>query len=209
MPTRTTRLGLWQHTTADTFEIQDYTDNWQALDAAPGIALVESTARPTSWGSAHLGRMIFEMDTRLLWYWNGSAFVRVAGRGRIANNERTAPLSTSNTSYVTVVQATTTVVAGDRPHLVMVEGPGVYNTNGVTDLALFRDNTQLQAWRQYGGVGNTGAEQPPPVFGFAFDTPTPGTYNYVLQFKAGIDFLGTSTVTAAADKPLAIHVIET
>lgn len=210
MTTQTTRLGLNRHTTADVFRIADYTENWNRIDAAPGVHIGASTARP-AWGIAQSGRLMFEDDTRLLWYWSGSAFVRVTGRGLISDpdaGQRVTDWSTNATTYQTGIAATAAVASGDRPHLVVVEGPGVRNNNGVTELAIQRDNTILQEWRQYGGTGTTAAEQPRPVFALALDTPTQGTYNYYLMFRASTEFGGTSTLDADINAPLGIRVIE-
>lgn len=198
-----------KHTLADTFQIQDYADNWEALDASPGAFITTSGDHP-SWGIGHTGMLMVETDTGLLWRWTGSAFVRVASKGLVSDPDdaRTTLISSSSTTYVNGVVTAVAVAPGDRPHLIVVEGPSVKNTNGITELAIARDSTVLQEWRQYGGTGVTAAEQPRPCWGIALDVPTPATYNYRLMFRASLDFGGTSTLGASAEAPLAIHVIE-
>jgi hypothetical protein len=210
MTTQTARLQLNTHTLADVFQLSDYTHNWSQIDGSPGVYITTSGAHPV-WGDAQLGRVIFETDTKLLWYWDGSAFQRVGGKGLISDltaGERTTAISTTSTTYQVGTSVTATVIAGGRPHLVLVAGPGVKNSSGLTELGIYRDNTALQEWAQYGGTGGTVAEQPRPVFALALDLPAAGTYNYILNFRASAAFGGTSTLNASTTSPLGIFVVE-
>lgn len=210
MPTNTARLGLLRHTGADPFRVADYTTNWGLIDASPGIRIITDGVLPTTWGAAHAGMFAWDVVTRLLWVWTGSAFQRVNGQGLIAtaSPERTTPISTTSTTFVSAVVASATVKAGNRPHLIIAEGPGVMNSNGLTLMGIYRDNTRLQEWVQAGGTGGTAGEQPMPVMAHAIDVPSPGTYNYRLNFAATTTHFGESTLDADIDAPVSISVIE-
>jgi hypothetical protein len=77
--TSSPKLLLKRPDGTDPFLRQDFVDNWNKIDAAPGIYVCDSTTRP-SWASAQAGRMIFLTDWKQLQYWDGSSW----------NNERTA-----------------------------------------------------------------------------------------------------------------------
>lgn len=73
MSTLSPRLGLKRPDDTDPFVTQDFVDNYNILDAAPGIHVCTSTTRPT-WGSGQAGRVIFVTDWKQLQYWSGSAW---------------------------------------------------------------------------------------------------------------------------------------
>lgn len=208
MPTQTDRLGLIRHTTADRYRVQDYTDNWNLLDSYPGVYLCESNNWPTTWGAPQRGLLMMNPDTGLPWRWDGSQFLRMGPKGWLASNERTVDLSNTSTAYAVAVQATVTIAAGNRPVLLVVEGPGVASTVGLTGFGLFRGTTVVQEWEVSGGTG-TGVDRPPPLSFIALDVPVAGSVTYSLQFRAVPGFGGTSTVKAnGPNGPLALHVIE-
>lgn len=102
-----------------------------------------------------------------------------------------------------------TVPPGGRALLITASGPGVYNTVGLTSLALFRGATQLQAWQSQGRLAATYDAQPRPVMMTVIDeTPALGAQTYTLQAAAVVGFGGTSTVQASTNAPLAITVVE-
>lgn len=74
MSTSTPRLQLKRNDGTDPFQRQDFVDNWNKLDAAPGHHVCTSTSRPT-WGAAQAGRLIWETDTRTQWSWSGTAWL--------------------------------------------------------------------------------------------------------------------------------------
>lgn len=74
MSSFTGRLGLKRNDGSDPFLRQDFVDNWNRLDAAPGTHICTSTTRPT-WTAAQQGRLILETDTGSLYQWNGSTWV--------------------------------------------------------------------------------------------------------------------------------------
>lgn len=73
MATYSTLLGLKLNAESDPFELNDFIQNWELLDASPGVYVCTSTSRP-SWGSAQAGRMIFMKDIKQLSYWSGSGW---------------------------------------------------------------------------------------------------------------------------------------
>lgn len=73
MSSLTPRLSLKRPDGADPFLRQDFVDNWNKLDAAPGVHICTSSSRP-SWGAAHAGREIVETDTLRRLAWTGTAW---------------------------------------------------------------------------------------------------------------------------------------
>ena len=73
MSTLTPRYGLKRPDDTDPFLTQDFVDNYNKLDAAPGAHICTSTTRPT-WGSAQAGRTVFLTDYKCFQYWDGSAW---------------------------------------------------------------------------------------------------------------------------------------
>jgi len=73
MSTLTPRLGLKRPDGTDPFLTQDFVDNYNKLDAAPGVHVCTSSTRP-SWGAAQAGRTIFLTDYKCFQWWDGSAW---------------------------------------------------------------------------------------------------------------------------------------
>lgn len=73
MSTLTPRLSLKRPDDTDPFLTQDFVDNYNKLDAAPGAHICTSSTRP-SWGSAQTGRTVFLTDYKCFQYWDGSAW---------------------------------------------------------------------------------------------------------------------------------------
>jgi hypothetical protein len=207
MAAYTTRRRLIYHTLADLFRIQDYADNWQNLDSEFGFFFCTSSTRP-NWDVQQEGMAIFETDTKLIWHWDGAAWERLIAVGSRAEEEINVDVETSSTTYITAITANAAILAGGRRHLIVCHAPGVYNTNGLTILALFRDAELLQEWSHQGGVGAAAEDQPRPIFAAVPDTPGEGAVAYTLQVKADATIGGTSTIVATATKPLALDVIE-
>lgn len=203
------RLGLKLETDADQFHIQDYTDNWNKVEAFPGAFICTSTTRPTTWGAPHTGMRIHETDTGLVWRWTGTAWARQGPSGFLNRVTSTVDVATSATTLVTALSAAVTVPAGGRTLQITAAGPGVYNTVGVTRIALFRGATQLQSWLHQGRLAATYDAQPRPLAMTVFDpAPTAGAQTYTLQFSAEVGFGGTSTLQGGTNKPLALTVVE-
>lgn len=207
MTTLTSRLGLKKHTTGDRFKIADYTDNWNILDGVPGTFICTSTTRPTDWNASDEGRAIYETNTGLTYVWDGAAFQRRWGRGLMARAERLTPFSTTSTTYASVV-ATASATYSARRHLVIVEAPIVYSTEGVTGLAIFRGTTMLQEWVHQGHTGATPSVHPRGMSFVTTDAWAGGAEVYSLQAKAVVGYGGTCYVEGATNKPCAITVVE-
>jgi hypothetical protein len=71
--TYSTVLGLKLNELSDPFELSDFVQNWDILDASPGTFICTSVSRP-SWGTAQAGRMIFMTDLKQSSYWTGTAW---------------------------------------------------------------------------------------------------------------------------------------
>src|SRR3954454_16834153 len=65
----TPHLGLKKPDGSDPFLRQDFDDNYDVLDAAPGLYICTSSSHPTTWGDAQVGRGIIEVDTGAILYW--------------------------------------------------------------------------------------------------------------------------------------------
>jgi hypothetical protein len=106
MATYTNRLGLKRPDGSDPFKRQDFVDNWNRLDAAPGVYPCTSTSRPT-WSTAQAGRLIFETDTFSVYQWDGSTFTNVldtptAWAGGINIGATLSPNANANYNFITV-----------------------------------------------------------------------------------------------------------
>lgn len=73
MSTLSPRMSLKRPDGTDPFLTQDFVDNWNKIDAAPGVHVCTSTTKP-SWASAQAGRTIFLTDWKCFQYWDGSAW---------------------------------------------------------------------------------------------------------------------------------------
>lgn len=88
----TSRLGLMKPQNADTFLRQDFLDTMAILDGSPGIFICTSTTRPTDWGAAQAGRMIFESDLARVIRWTGTDWSLLNQFARVTQHS-TASLS--------------------------------------------------------------------------------------------------------------------
>lgn len=73
MATFSTLLGLKLNAPTDPFQLSDFIQNWNILDANPGVFICTSGSRP-SYTSGQAGRLIFMTDLKQLSYWNGSSW---------------------------------------------------------------------------------------------------------------------------------------
>ncbi len=74
MSTLTPRMSLKRPDDTDPFLTQDFVDNYNKLDAAPGVHICTSGTRP-SWSSAQAGRTIWLTDWKCFQAWTGSAWL--------------------------------------------------------------------------------------------------------------------------------------
>lgn len=87
MSTTSQHLGLTVPDPSDPFKRTDFVNNYNAIDAYPGVFICSSTTRPTTWGANQAGMLIYESDTRRHLVWDGSAWHQL---------QTTAPAWTSN-----------------------------------------------------------------------------------------------------------------
>jgi phage baseplate assembly protein gpV len=73
MSSLTPRMSLKRPDDTDAFLTQEFVDNLNKLDAAPGVHICTSTTRP-SWNSSQQGRTIWVTDWKCLQYWDGTAW---------------------------------------------------------------------------------------------------------------------------------------
>lgn len=196
MTVPTTRLGLTKWLSTDAFSETELAQNWDKVDAVPGLVLCQSTSRPTGWGSAHAGMCISETDTGVLWRWNGSAFVRLAPVGHLGTNRRTASLTSTGTTWQMLCQVDAVVPPGGRA----VELAAAWNTvtTAPAELVLRRAATDIARWvadiNQGGSYVYT-------------DTAAPaGAVSYSFQFRRLA--ATNSTLVASAAGPASLSVKE-
>lgn len=118
MATYTSRLGLKRNDGSDPFKRQDFVDNYNRLDAAPGVHVCTSSTRPT-WASAQAGRLIYETDTNSLFQWNGTTFVDqlttpLAWAGGLNIGATLSSNATANYTYINInaPRATNVIMIG-------------------------------------------------------------------------------------------------
>lgn len=73
MATFTPKLNLKRNDGTDPFLRQDFVDNYNKLDAAPGVYVTTSDLLPT-WSANQAGRLVFLTDLKQLKFWDGSSF---------------------------------------------------------------------------------------------------------------------------------------
>ncbi len=217
MTTPSTRYGLALPTQTDKFSTSDIRENWEKLDAAPGIFLCQSNDRP-AWTAAQAGRTILELNTGLEWTWSGNSWVRLSGgrgvlrrtNGTPAIGERTNNFSTTSDDFVKVVSVTSVVIpAGGLPIMVMGIWPQADNSQGHFITAIYRSDTSNSGPKlssanigAYDGQGAGGQ-----IIGFERGGLAAGTYDFSLQIKCA-PVGGTSWMYATGTQPIQIVIIE-
>jgi hypothetical protein len=163
-------------------------------------------------GSDQAGLTVYAQDKGLFYTWDGETWERRIPCGAITSAQ-SGLVSTTSTSFVSAISHSVEIPVG-RSIMVVVSGPSVANSNGLTDLAIFRDNLSLMAWTQPGRSGSVPTyERPRPLHMTVFDIP-PGntpeqiTVSYSLQYRVNADTLGTSTLDSSEEAPLGLTVIE-
>lgn len=73
MATFSTIQNLKLPDATDPFQRLDFIQNWNLLDASPGVFVCTNATRPT-WGTNQRGRLIFMTDYKCLSYWDGSSW---------------------------------------------------------------------------------------------------------------------------------------
>jgi hypothetical protein len=204
-------LGLLKPGTPDAFVTQDIANNWQKIDDAPGTLICTSSTRPT-WNTNQTGMKIFETDTGLEWWFNGTSFQRVGPSGLLLTNAgtpavavQTTDVATTNdtTFVVNVAVANVVVPAGNRPLRITVNWKNCDATHGLAVCAIFRSatantGTRLAVWQvsgdstdpAAGGQGQGGSYTAYERTGVA-----PGVYAWSFQFRCStVGGGGTATM---------------
>lgn len=199
MPTPSQHLALLKPSTSDPFVTQDLANNWAKIDAAPGSTICTSSTRPT-WGSAQNGMKIFETDTGLEWWWNGTVWKRVSPSGMLlttggtfAVSLQTADVANSDyNTYSLVVSAQNVVVPdGMRPLRIVCCWKNCDATHGLAVGAVFRSATantgqRLAVWQMSGDSTDPvsgGQGQGGSYTAYERTGLTAGTYSWSFQFR--------------------------
>ena len=108
MASYTPRMALKRFDGSDPFARQDFVDNFNKIDAAPGKHICTSTSRPGTWAAAQAGRQIIETDTGRTLTWTGSGWQepRVAPGSHIATIMPSAYLNANTTGTYTLATIT-------------------------------------------------------------------------------------------------------
>ena len=101
----TNHLGLHTWVGSDSFLRTEFNDNWNAIDAAPGVHICTNAGRPT-WGAPEVGRLILETDTGFMYIWDGTVFISpLAGDNGTTNVMRTKVYRNSADLYIPANQS--------------------------------------------------------------------------------------------------------
>ena len=215
------RIGLKRPLGADGWLLQDFVDNFNLLDAMPGVTPCTSGAgRPSTWGASQNGMYISETDTGLLWRWNGSIFVRAHPVGLLADpSEIAADFPTASTTAVAAITANVTVpatTAGSTTKRIRVSASwyaldnGTSTTLGACEVSLWRGAVALKTM-QWRGRPNTAAS--PLDWGTggtieAWDAPAAGAQTYTLRVNSLASIGGTTYLRASPTTKATLAVIE-
>ena len=199
MSTFTPRLQLKRNDGSDPFKRQDFTDNWNKLDAAPGVTPCTSTSRP-AWGAAQAGRAILETDTRCEYVWSGTAWL---------------PILTATSAWVLGVNPSATIAKGaqvtytlgtittSRPGTLLVDLTGIMacldTTQQQVSLIPYVNNAainnQSQGLIQWTGSNNNGSYNDYRTTNCkGWKAVAPGTHT--IQARVAVGTLSTLSIIA-------------
>jgi hypothetical protein len=199
MPTPSQHLSLLKPSTSDTFVTQDIANNWGKLDAAPGSFICTSSTRPT-WSTNQTGMKIFETDTGLEWWWNGTGWRRMGPSGMLKTSAGqpaiallTSNVSNSDAAHFSLVVAVSSVVVpdGNRPLRIVASWKNAAAGHGLSLGAIFRsavaDTGQvLGTWQMAGDSTNpiSGSQgQGGSYTAYERTGLSPGSYAWSFQFR--------------------------
>lgn len=216
----TPRMGIERPLAGHAFSRQEQYDAYTLIDGYPGQFLCTSGTRPSGWGSAHIGMKIFEIDTSLVWRWTGSAFVRDAPLGLLANpSQRTTDFSTAS-SAATAALSNSVIIPAFTPSStnmrIKVEANfyaidnGTDATLGASFVYLMRGSTQIARQRIVGRPDTDAQELNWGQGGtiMAWDDPPAGAATYHLSISTVATIGGTSTLRASATTRAQLAVSE-
>ena len=206
MAPKTQRLRLNNPGSSDPFLVSDLTENWNVLDAHPGVHICTLATRPT-WGAAQDGQLIYETDRSLYWYWkwtSGSgAFLRFAPVGLLGRTVYTTGnvTSTSATVPTTVTSVAVTPKAGGRSVRIdagwYAVSTNTANAPGI--FSLYRGSTFLLSFRCDLGAGGSMTFYEVP--------PSTSSTTYSLRLSTAVNGQ-ISTLICSASFPAFISVTE-
>lgn len=195
MPNYSARLRLKKPVSTDPFDTDAIAGNWQTVDDYPGL-WISNAVSPPAWGLAHAGMVWSQLDTGLLWRWNGVSFERVSAVGSIGSASRTSNFTETTGIFTTMVQKTGAVVPEGGRRIMVVFTCSEISDDDV-EFQILRGATVLQDWSYSAGAGCSMT---------IFDTAVvAGTYSYSVQVKTKGT---TSTILAGASYPIQLEVIE-
>ena len=221
MASLTARLGLKRPATTDPYVTQDQYDQYTLLDGFPGMFICTSTTRPTTWGAAHTGMLIYETDSSLTWRWvNGLGFLRSQITGMLADpSQITADFATANTAPQIAITSNVTVPttnAGSTARRIEIIANwycldnGTATTLGASEVSIWRGAVRLLTQLS---PGRPTTDTQPLDWGnggviIAHDNPAAGAQTYTLRINALATIGGTSTMRASAVNPAELCVKE-
>jgi hypothetical protein len=169
---KTPNLQLMSPVLSDTFTPDDFAATFGIIDQNPGVLVIPNQAsRPTGWGAAQHGRMVWQADINIMWIWNqpsalvAGAWSRQGTKGYLGGAFNAATVSTTATNVGTAptVVSVTAMLGGTRPALVVYRWSYIGNDPAkFATLNLFVNGSGLIESRH---VGNT--------FAVAYNSATP------------------------------------
>lgn len=163
MSTFTPRLQLKRNDGSDPFKRQDFTDNWNKMDAAPGTHVCTSTSRP-AWGASQSGRLILETDTRCQYEWSGTSWLPILTASNAWGLGVNPNASVAKNTTVTYTLGTITT---SRPGTLLID---------LTGILACVDTTQ-QSMSLYPIVNSATISNPSPGFIQWTGSNNNGSYN--------------------------------
>lgn len=193
MPTYTPRLGLKRPEPTDEFLTQDFYDNYNLLDTAPGIHICTSSTKPT-WGPERAGRAIYMTDHKYIQIWDGTNWQEpVQSVPGIATSLHTdAEISRNTTSIFNI--GTYTISRPARLHILMgIQLAIVSNRRQWVYVRPVINGVDAQSghtnqWRHSGtsSLGTYWTYNAIPVFGTVANQPA-GTFSVGVKVITGSD----------------------
>ena len=214
------RLNLKRPVIGDPHVTQDHYDNLTLLDGFPGLYICTSGTRPAGWGAAHSGMRIWETDTSLEWYWNGTAFRRINPLGLLGDPaELAADFPTAATSATTALTTTVTVPvtnSGSTTKRIRVSASfygldnGTGTTFGACEVSLYRDSTALKTvlWRGRPTTATSPLDWGPGGTIEAYDATPAGSQTFTLRVNSLSSVGGTTTLRASPTQKATLAVEE-
>ena len=213
------RLGLARALSGHGFSRSETANNWSIVDLYPGVYICEFASRPTTWGAAHEGMLIWESDRALLWRWNGTVFVRQGPVGLLGEASITADVTTASTTPQPAITKAVTIPAtdaGSTTKRIKIEGSwysmenGTATTLGLAEVALVRGSTVLKRMRVRGRPDTAASELDRGIGGtiVVHDAPAAGAQTYHLSICSIASIGGTTVMKASATTPASLSIEE-